>query len=95
MSVQLAQRIFNSIWFHAGPNRQRVLLSAVLYDHGFGCPATPKAISVKSQDKVEEAYLGLRETCRKLDVDPDDIITKSGDRFRPGPLTIQSRRGVA
>ena len=83
-----ARRICNAIWFHAGPCRQRVLLSAVSYDRDDGYPDTPTAISVETEEQVNEAYVGLRETCRDLGIDPDDIITKSWERFWPGPLTM-------
>jgi hypothetical protein len=85
---EAAMNDFNRLFYFAGRNRQRVLLTALAYRRPLSdLPAIPQVIGVETQLELEQVIDNLNATCASLGYSPDDFVRYESGRLRPGYLT--------
>ena len=79
---------FNRLFYFAGPNPQRVLLTALAYRRPLpSLPALPQVCGVETQAELLQVVDDLSATCTKLGYSLDDFVIWESGRLYPGHLT--------
>lgn len=81
---------FSRLYYLAGPNRQRVLLTAMANRHLPSLPALPEICGVETREELEQVIADLGATCTRLGYTLDDFVILKSDRLYPGHLTEQA-----
>ena len=91
MQADIATYDFNRLYYFAGPNRQRVLLTALANRHGLrSLPALPLVCGVETQEEMQQVLADLSGTCTTLGYTLDDFVIEESGRLYPGHVTAQA-----
>jgi hypothetical protein len=94
IQADVAAHDFNRLFYLAGPNRQRVLLTALANRRGLpSLPALPQVCGVETQGELLQVLADLRGTCTRLGYSLDDFVIEESGRLYAGYLTEQAFPG--